>query len=380
MQREFWQLGHLSDADLVEGTRRALALGRKLGAEVLAHLGEVEERRLHLHAACSSLFDYCVNRLGLSEDEACRRIDVARLARRFPVLFPMLADGSLSLSVAALLKPHLSQENHIQLLRGVRGLSVCKAREHLAAVFPQPDVASSVRKLPTRRAEAPTTASSPAQSLPLTIDAVPLAPRALVVQEDLSTPPMTSSVGADVPGDTRAVSRASFSPAHPARARIESIAAERYRIQFTASATLKSKLEQCRDLMRHSNPSADLAPIVERALDLLLGELKRERFGQARRPRALSKAKPPGAGIDRATKRATVARDGLRCSWVSDEGQRCPARAWLEFDHRQPRAKGGTSDAGNIRLLCRSHNRLAAELDYGRATIDNAIERRRDSP
>ena len=107
----FWKLDTLSDRQLLDGLGAVLGSGRRLTAELVAHLGEVEDRRLHLEAACSSMFSYCVNRLGLSEDEACRRIEVARLARRHPAMFPLLASGQLSLSVAALLKPHLSAEN-----------------------------------------------------------------------------------------------------------------------------------------------------------------------------------------------------------------------------------------------------------------------------
>ena len=88
----------------------------------------------------------------MSEDEACRRIDVARLARRCPAMFPLLATGQLSLSVAALLKPHLSVENHVDLLAAVSGKSVQQAREVVAGRFPLPDVPSSLRKLPERRA------------------------------------------------------------------------------------------------------------------------------------------------------------------------------------------------------------------------------------
>ena len=37
------------------------------------------------------MFTYCTRRLGMSEDEACRRIDVAPLARLFPAMLEPLA-------------------------------------------------------------------------------------------------------------------------------------------------------------------------------------------------------------------------------------------------------------------------------------------------
>jgi 5-methylcytosine-specific restriction endonuclease McrA len=156
---------------------------------------------------------------------------------------------------------------------------------------------------------------------------------------------------------------------------IDPLAPERYKIQLTAGRELKQKLEQCRDLMRHANPAGEFAPIIERALDLLLEKLMRERFGATERPR-LPKASS-SKHIDRVTRRAVASRDGLRCAWVSPDGERCSATAWLELDHQQPRAKGGTSAANNVRVLCRAHNQLAAELEFGREAISGAIGKRR---
>ena len=144
----FWQLGTLSDEALIDGLNRVVVSGRRMLAEVLAHLCEVENRRLHLDTGYPSMFAYCTGRLGFSEDEAYRRIEVARLARRAPMVFELIAGGRLSLSAAALLKPHLLAPNLSELVQAVSHKSVQAAREVLAAFFPRPDVVDSVRKLP----------------------------------------------------------------------------------------------------------------------------------------------------------------------------------------------------------------------------------------
>src|SRR5262245_48543055 len=161
-----WKLGHLSDAELLESLGSVLSTQRRTLAELIAHLGEVEERRLHLEAAHGSMFDYCVRRLGMSEDEACRRIDLARLARRFSVLFPLLASGEISLSVDLVLKPVLTEANQAELLARARGKSTQQARELVAAFSPRPDVASVLRKLPERK----TVSVAGANTLPLGTD------------------------------------------------------------------------------------------------------------------------------------------------------------------------------------------------------------------
>ena len=70
-----------------------------------------QERRLDLRAACSSMFDFCVRRLGMSEGAAYRRITAARLVRRFPCLLAVIERGELHLSTLVLLREHLNDTN-----------------------------------------------------------------------------------------------------------------------------------------------------------------------------------------------------------------------------------------------------------------------------
>ena len=47
------------------------------------------------------------------------------------------------------------------------------------------------------------------------------------------------------------------------------------------------------------------------------------------------------------------------------DGRRCTERAFLEFHHRQPYAKGGAATFDNISLRCRRHNQYEAEVVFG---------------
>ena len=76
-------LESLSSADLLSATRELVQKSRGLEAELLLHLGEVDERKLYLECAFPSMFAFCVEELGFSEDGAYARITVARAARRF---------------------------------------------------------------------------------------------------------------------------------------------------------------------------------------------------------------------------------------------------------------------------------------------------------
>jgi len=57
-----WQPG-VSDQRLLDQLHGLLGGAAQVEARLIAHLAEVEERRLHLKAACSSMFDYCLRRL-----------------------------------------------------------------------------------------------------------------------------------------------------------------------------------------------------------------------------------------------------------------------------------------------------------------------------
>ena len=44
------------------------------------------------------------------------------------------------------------------------------------------------------------------------------------------------------------------------------------------------------------------------------------------------------------------------------------------MDHREPFAKGGDHDEENLRVLCRKHNMLMAEREFGASFVSKKIE------
>ena len=83
----------LSSSDLRSATRDLVRRSHGLDAALLVHLREIEERKLYLDWSFPSMFAYCVGELGFSEDIACNRINVARAARRTPVILEALRSG-----------------------------------------------------------------------------------------------------------------------------------------------------------------------------------------------------------------------------------------------------------------------------------------------
>src|SRR3954463_1235987 len=97
----------LTDDALVSRLSTLCAEGHALTARMIVHLIEVEERRLDLRAACTSMFDFWQRKLGMSEGAAFRRINAARLVKRFPSLLGRIEKGELHLSMLVPLRAHL---------------------------------------------------------------------------------------------------------------------------------------------------------------------------------------------------------------------------------------------------------------------------------
>src|SRR5262245_43614058 len=106
----------ISDSELLARIERLAVQERNTTARLIAHLAELDSRRLYLGEGYSSLFAYCTQRLRLSEHAAWGRIEAVRATRKFPIILALLTDGSVNLTTICLLGPHLTTENHVQVL------------------------------------------------------------------------------------------------------------------------------------------------------------------------------------------------------------------------------------------------------------------------
>ena len=323
------------------------ARDRATTAALLAHVAEVDLRRLYAGAGHQSMYWYCVRELRMSEDAACRRIDAARASREFPALLPAIASGDLTLSSALLLAKHLTTENAPGLLATAARKTRREVEQLLAERFPQADLAAKVT--PVTPAVVPVPAEALGLSAPARIGVTELSREAAP-----SSPPCA------------AVTPAATAPApHP---RVTPLAPERYGVQFTASAHAHEQLRYAQALLGHAVPSGDIAQVFERALDALVEKLEREKFAKTSRTRASRGSNDP-RHVPAAVRRAVFERDRGQCTFVAPNGHRCEARTRLEFDHVTPVAQGGLATAANIRLRCRTHNQYEAERALGREFV-----------
>ena len=88
-----------------------------------------------------------------------------------------------------------------------------------------------------------------------------------------------------------------------ATARVQPLAPERFKIQFTIGQETRDKLKEVQDLLRHSIRDGDLAEIFDRALTLLLKDARKQRFADTERPRASHESLPDSRHVPAAIQR-----------------------------------------------------------------------------
>ncbi len=343
------EIKKLSDDDLLRRLSELLANSRSVEAELIAHISEVDHRRLYARTS-SSMFTYCTTFLHMNEYEAYLRIKAGRAVRRHPMLLDMLADGRLHLSGIVLLRPHLTKANRDEVLSRATHLSKRQIKELIAEISPKPDVPTTMRKLPEKKTKPQPNTSS--QQVP-----EPVEPTSSEQTQSFSESPQTSPPPSE----------------SPKTAEPEPLSPSRYKVTFTASTELRDKLERLQALMRSSGNDGDLASVIEAAVTEKLEKLEAKRYGTTKSPRKSleeTDTTPISHYIPAAVRRAVYERDRGQCTFEDAEDRRCTETTQLEFHHIHPYGRGGDHSPSNICLRCRCHNLHQAELDYGKEVME----------
>jgi hypothetical protein len=175
---------------------------------------------------------------------------------------------------------------------------------------------------------------------------------------------------------TRSAGGAS-APGAPATPRIAPTSPGRYALQLTIGQHAHDMLRRAQELLAHAQPGCEFADVLELALSDLVQRLEQHKFGDTDTPRR--RRRRPSSDdrhVPAEVRRQVAERDGKRCTFVSEQGTRCPERAMLEYDHVRPVALGGRSTVENLRLRCRAHNQFEAELLYGSEFMEQKRQQR----
>ncbi len=343
----------MSNTELLHATARAARDEQRATADLLALLAELDARRLYLGEGCSSLFTYCTRVLHLSEHSAYHRIEAARAARRFPIILELVADGSVTLTTVALLRPHLTTADHEALLAAARHKSKRDVEHLIAGLAPRPDAKALIRRLPTPSATEIKTTE-------------PL-PSAVASQASAGPNLVPASGGENSTTMATLVAAAAVANVGP-RTKVAPLSSDRYLLRVTLSADTHARLRRAQELMGHSVPDGNPAVIIDKALSLLVAQLERMKIANVSRPRVASERPARSSSSSRhipaAVRRQVWARDEGRCAFVGPRG-RCAETGRLEFHHVVPFARGGPTTVENVALRCHAHNGYESEQVFG---------------
>ena len=335
----------LSDDELLLGLAELMRQSRRVESDLVAHIAEVDERRLYAREASPSMFAYCTDVLHLSEAEAYLRIAAARASREHPMLLTMLGDGRLHLTGIAKLAPHLTRENRDALLKRATHRSKRQIEELIAEIAPRPDVPAVMTEAPREeRGQSATPSVVRIQCRQRCRNSVrtelPSWPWLRLGASRRRPAPGSRSVQGAVHRQRRAPRQAGATPGPDAFGGARRRSGRDHRAgRHREARTARSQA------LRQDEGSPEEAP---------------RRPTTPPRPRATSR---PRSGVPCVSATETDA-----ATWTS-RARRCSERDRLEFHHRHPFGLGGDHSPQNIRLMCRAHNAYLAEHDYGREAM-----------
>lgn len=302
----------LTDQSLHDQLKNLIQQERKLLIQVLEHLAEAERRRLYSDFKRSSLFEYAVNELGYSEDQACRRIQAMRLIKDVPEVSEKLSSGSLTLTNAAKVQGvfrKAKQSDQVKTISKTHKLDIIKTIENKS----------------TREAERELLQLQPADCLP-------------------------------------SDRQRAISPTHS-------------ELKVVVDQRTIARLEEVRSLLGPKGVGLTHDELLQIMADAAIEKLSEKRFGKRRVMKAsaaklVAKKELAGAQKDlTAAPRVKQNRQQRHITavvkhavWQRDQGQcsKCKSQRNLQYDHVKPIGLGGTSQVENLRLLCFSCNQRAA--------------------
>lgn len=287
----------LSDQSLVAELKNLVQMERKITAEVIECIKEIDQRRLYLGFGYTSMFAFLTKEVGYTPAATQRRIDAARLSQVVPELKENLKSGLINLSQVSMLAQAVRQ----------------KQKE-------DPQVKVSVEQKQELFQQV--------QSLDL-IQTEKLLAKGLDIQVKKHEAKSFQQDGS-------------------------------VRIELTLSAEQLGEVERVKELISHQQVNPSVADIFNLLLKDYLGRKDPLRRKVTSAPVALvcQRGGSVRKAISAQVKTMVFQRDRC-CQWTDPLTKRlCGSKFQLQIDHREPRWQDGGDELENLQLLCAVHNRL----------------------
>lgn len=312
----------VSDDALLKRTKELALQEREILIHVLHHLREIGRRRLFSDLGYGSLYIYCVEHLGYSNDQAYRRISAARLLTEVPEVETKIVKGALNVTTLSMAQTFFRQAEKAQRSRQENLVSL-DAKEKL-------NILSQLDNKSTREAE---------------------------------------KILMKFSGDLDLTQN---------HEKVRAVGEDTSELKIFVNNAVLEKIKTLKGLLAHSHPNISLNELFDMLCDLGISKWDKAKKNSRTHQNYQAKYDEPRAStcdtnsFDGSQKIAApkvkrIFSKMRKNVWkhADSKCEKCGSKFALHVDHRQPLGMGGSDEASNLRLLCRSCNQRAAINSYG---------------
>nr|WP_295900546.1 HNH endonuclease signature motif containing protein [uncultured Bdellovibrio sp.] len=308
-------LQNIGNSELVARLEKLVRTERKITHVILLHILEIEDRKIYAELGFDSMYSYLTKQLGYSEASAYRRIQSARLLKHVPGIAEKLESGALNLTqltqVQKCIKEEMrtsgtiiSQNQAQKILEDIENKNTFETQKVLAVEFNQP-----IQTIETVKPQADETVR-----LEITL------------------------------------SKEEFEELKKAKEHLSHICIDGS--WSDVISTLAKKFNNSKLGNKISNPTMITSTLVP-ASTHSFSVARDQEFKKSNRRKYISIQ----------IKRELLKKARYCCEYINSKtGTKCSSKYQLQIDHIRPWALGGGDDIANLRVLCRTHNNLAANI------------------
>jgi HNH endonuclease len=284
--------------------------------KLLLALIEVEKSSVHLRMGFSSLFQYAVSSLGLSEAVAFNAISVARKMREIPELESEVSE--IGVSKLRKIVSVLTPKNQSEWISKAKTLSSRALEKEVARVSPRMATPERSHYVSEKRL-----------ALKLGVS------EELMLKIRRAQDQVSQSLGRAASLEETIEQMASFYLKH------------KDPLEKARRVIARKGLRSAPQTGEIPAPDPSVSPGEAREEQHKTGTLNKLFTGTVRRP------------IARAVQHRVRLRDQNQCQAPKPQGGVCGSRRWIDLHHVLPLSEGGKDTPENLITLCRAHHRMA---------------------
>jgi 5-methylcytosine-specific restriction endonuclease McrA len=270
--------------------------------ELLEVLGQIDEQKVYLQLGYSSLFQYSVSALGLSEQKAYALMKVSRKSKEIPELKANIQNGSLSVSKAIRIVSVIKPGNQKVWIEKAKTLPKVELEKEIASLHPEVVTKETVRRLDENR----------------------------------------SRISLSLPDELLQEFK-----------RAQTLESMRNKKSLNLEETLQFVLA---DYLERRDPVRKAKRICDKALLQETSEASVNLFREIVPTKSVSQLPQHRRPLPAFVKHQVFQRDQGKCQFKSSEGLVCHSREFVQIHHVVSVSKGGTNHLSNLQTLCSRHH------------------------